>query len=287
MAISTRGALINSYKHFFIAVDSFENRLLKGRMFHESMEEAAAFSCLTELVVTLERLFDKLQYPMKSVQQRSFNRKLTEAFPGEIPHQIRNTGKDRKGTLSNFLLQVKYRFYASWQGEVTDLSDGSGISFASLIELMDYLGERLGGIDRERGAGCSRQVGSSSGLCDGRYVVEGNPASPAVEGLPVFVNGYQIKEVIESMAMPFLKGEMNHMIPITLQVAAEGVEFETFIVRVLFKRNGTWQGTIGWREKRIQVSFRSFLEILLLIHEAVNQRELCFGIEADQSNSEI
>jgi len=287
MSILTRGALINSYKHFFIAVDSFENRLLKGRIFHESMEEAAAFGCLTELVVTLESLFDKLHYPMKSVQQRSFNRKLTTAFPGEIPHESRNTGKDRKGTLRNFLLQVKYRFYASWQGEVTDLSDGSGISFVSLIELMDYLDERLGEFDRERGAGCGRQVWSPSGLCDGRYVIEVDPAGPAVGALPIFINGYQIKEVIESMALPFLKGEMNHMVPITLQVAAGGVVFETFIVRVLFKRNGTWQGTIGWREKRIQVSFRSFLEILLLIHEAVNQRKLCFRIEANQLNSKI
>lgn len=66
MSILTRGALINSYKHFFIAVDSFENRLLKGRIFHESMEEAAAFGCLTELVVALESLFDKLQYPMRA-----------------------------------------------------------------------------------------------------------------------------------------------------------------------------------------------------------------------------
>ena len=43
----------------------------------------------------------------------------------------------------------------------------------------------------------------------------------------------------------------------------------TFVVRVLFRRNATWQGTISWKEKRCQVSFRSFMELLLLMHEAV------------------
>jgi len=38
---------------------------------------------------------------------------------------------------------------------------------------------------------------------------------------------------------------------------------------VLFRRNSTWQGTVGWKEKRCQVSFRSFMELLLLMHEAV------------------
>ena len=43
----------------------------------------------------------------------------------------------------------------------------------------------------------------------------------------------------------------------------------TFTVQVTYRQNATWQGTICWKEKRGQVSFRSFLEMLLLMQEAV------------------
>ena len=46
-------------------------------------------------------------------------------------------------------------------------------------------------------------------------------------------------------------------------------EKATFTIQVQFRQNATWQGTICWKEKRGQVSFRSFLEMLLLMQEAV------------------
>lgn len=52
----------------------------------------------------------------------------------------------------------------------------------------------------------------------------------------------------------------------------------TFIIHVQFRRNATWQGTIQWVESQKQQSFRSTLEMLRLIDEALED-----GSEAHDS----
>ena len=43
----------------------------------------------------------------------------------------------------------------------------------------------------------------------------------------------------------------------------------TFAVRVMFRRNASWQGSITWLEGNRQESFRSVLELLLLMNSAL------------------
>ena len=45
----------------------------------------------------------------------------------------------------------------------------------------------------------------------------------------------------------------------------------TFAVRVLFRQNATWQGSVTWMEKNQEESFRSVLELLLLMNSAVSK----------------
>ena len=73
------------------------------------------------------------------------------------------------------------------------------------------------------------------------------------------------------MLDPMPEGEMQKRIilPRSFQVAVGNVSRATFVVRVLFRENATWQGTVTWKEKRRQVNFRSFMELLLLMYEAV------------------
>ena len=42
----------------------------------------------------------------------------------------------------------------------------------------------------------------------------------------------------------------------------------TLAVRVLFRQNASWQGSITWLDKRQEMSFRSVLELLLLMDSA-------------------
>ena len=42
----------------------------------------------------------------------------------------------------------------------------------------------------------------------------------------------------------------------------------TFSVRVMFRQNASWQGTLCWLEKNREESFRSVLELMMLIDSA-------------------
>ena len=43
----------------------------------------------------------------------------------------------------------------------------------------------------------------------------------------------------------------------------------TFLVRVLFRQNASWQGSIQWLDGKASRPFRSLLEMILLINEAL------------------
>lgn len=47
----------------------------------------------------------------------------------------------------------------------------------------------------------------------------------------------------------------------------------TFTIKIQFQRNATWQGTISWAEGGKTQNFRSELEMLKLMMEAVSANE--------------
>jgi len=54
------------------------------------------------------------------------------------------------------------------------------------------------------------------------------------------------------------------------QSAPEGQK-STFEITVRFRQNATWQGQIFWAEKNVRQNFRSVLEMLKLMDEALNE----------------
>lgn len=47
----------------------------------------------------------------------------------------------------------------------------------------------------------------------------------------------------------------------------------TFTVRILFRQNASWQGTISWLNHQQENHFRSVLELILLMHSALTTEE--------------
>ena len=48
---------------------------------------------------------------------------------------------------------------------------------------------------------------------------------------------------------------------------------ETFVIEVQYQQNATWQGTIEWLNKKKTRNFRSALEMLKLMEEALGEEE--------------
>ena len=51
----------------------------------------------------------------------------------------------------------------------------------------------------------------------------------------------------------------------------------TFYLRVLFRQNASWQGTVRWAETKQEVPFRSVLELLLMMDSTIPKEELLHG----------
>lgn len=51
-------------------------------------------------------------------------------------------------------------------------------------------------------------------------------------------------------------------------------DLATFTVRVLFRQNASWQGSVVWQEGRQEESFRSVLELLMLMHSALSMEKV-------------
>lgn len=49
---------------------------------------------------------------------------------------------------------------------------------------------------------------------------------------------------------------------------------QAFFIRIKFRQNNCWQGSIQWLEGQKTQSFRSLLEMILLINEALEKTDL-------------
>ena len=47
----------------------------------------------------------------------------------------------------------------------------------------------------------------------------------------------------------------------------------TFSVRVIFRQNASWQGSVTWLEEEKEENFRSVLELVLLMHSATSPED--------------
>lgn len=58
--------------------------------------------------------------------------------------------------------------------------------------------------------------------------------------------------------------------PEAVDETARSGKLATFALRVLFRQNASWQGSLAWYEGKREESFRSVLELLLLIDSALH-----------------
>ena len=103
----------------------------------------------------------------------------------------------------------------------------------------------------------------------------GEVSHPAVKDRFFFENEFQLLDHLELMLgeRPADVQDDSVITPRQGSVCRGTIGPMTFLVRVLFRRNNTWQGTVCWKEKGEQASFRSFLELLIMVDSAVRRAD--------------
>ena len=112
-----------------VCVDSYENGVLKGQMYHDSVEPVC-FESLSQFLIKMEEMQEELQQTQAATQIRKFT-PVSEHLDGATPDT-----KIRRGAKATFEIQVIFRQHTSWQGVVGWLEQGKQERFRSALELI-------------------------------------------------------------------------------------------------------------------------------------------------------
>jgi len=114
---------------------------------------------------------------------------------------------------------------------------------------------------------------SQSGILRGRFYNRFLKEGKAFRCLTEFLHG--MEQTLDSMDFPKSFTAQRTFAPIPVEdPQSPGSQIQkgqqaTFAVRVLFRQNATWQGSVTWLEGRQEQSFRSALELIFLINSAL------------------
>ena len=132
-----------TYRNLRLCVDSYENRILAGRLYYAGLESGSVvFHSFVDLLVRMESLLDEANFPQSYTARRVFV-PLPEGHPGRgAPESAGQTGK-----LATFVVRILFRQHASWQGSVTWLEGKGEQNFRSVLELVLLMDSALGGYE--------------------------------------------------------------------------------------------------------------------------------------------
>ena len=116
-----------------------------------------------------------------------------------------------------------------------------------------------------------------SGVLSGRFYNAYLDSGVAFQSLTQFL--VEMERALDSMEFPRSFTAARTFAPVPCgRTAAPGIDFccgarATFAVRVIFRQNASWQGSVLWLEGEREQSFRSVLELILLMDSALNQKD--------------
>ena len=120
----------NAYRTTVVCVDSYDEHVLRGRLYNQHQPEGIAFRSVMEFLLRMEDLLDDMHFPQSFSAVRSFGAppERTAASPPAAERQ--------EGQRATFAVRVLFRQNASWQGSLTWLEEGKEESFRSVLELL-------------------------------------------------------------------------------------------------------------------------------------------------------
>ena len=132
-----------------VCIANTENGEISGRFYHCYKEEPVAFANVVELLTKAERLFDGISFPQASTETRRFDTKKSEGT-----RKIYNVQRPRKsveqteiiqytGDIATFVVWVKFRQNATWQGESIWMEKGRKETFENTLELIAQIDKTL------------------------------------------------------------------------------------------------------------------------------------------------
>lgn len=118
------------YKITTICIDSYDNRILSGRLYNPFFENGYYFRSTMELLKKMDLLLTQMNLPQAFTQNKVFL-PVKDVDLGNPPRDTMQKGKS-----ATFTVSVLFRQNVSWQGFVTWSEGKREKSFRSVLELL-------------------------------------------------------------------------------------------------------------------------------------------------------
>ena len=120
-----------------ICVDDRKQGDISGRLYHCYTQQEILFSNIVELLRHVEALYDSIAFPQASTKARSFG-KIEENVRVEYPVKVVSQEEfmEYRGAVGTFLLFVKFRQHATWQGEVYWVEQDEKKYFSNVLDFV-------------------------------------------------------------------------------------------------------------------------------------------------------
>ena len=114
-----------------------------------------------------------------------------------------------------------------------------------------------------------------NGILSGRFFNPYLDSGQSFQSLTQFLQ--MMEKTLNHMALPSAFTATRTFAPPPVhdpdppEVKEQTGKLSTFAIRILFRQNASWQGLVTWMEGRQEQSFRSALELILLMDSALSQ----------------
>lgn len=132
-----------------VCVDRMDSEQLTGRVYSQYLTDPVVFRDITDFLMQMEDVFDKLDFPRAFQRKRTFSTAEPElpALPAKKQEPARIYMEaayvDRmKGEVMTFLVWVATRQNSSWQGWIDWLDGSPKVDFDSALELIRLIDNR-------------------------------------------------------------------------------------------------------------------------------------------------
>lgn len=144
-----------------LCIDGRSDGDYNGRVYNQYHEEPVRFWGMLDAFRCAEFFLDRMDFPQRSTVPRSFRkREIVSCDYGKRParEEIMSNLENKKGEEGTFIVQVKYRQNATWQGQVVWAEENKKMYFRSALELLRLIDDAL----REDGKASSPEEDGSA-----------------------------------------------------------------------------------------------------------------------------
>lgn len=131
-----------------ICIDDRVDGDYKGRLIEPYGAGTQLFFETADLLLQMDELYDRWNYPQKAMRSRSFIRRTETVLPVNIRkgdfHMNMKKVQESRGKKGTFIVQVQYRQNATWQGQVVWAEENRKEYFRSALELLKLIDSAMG-----------------------------------------------------------------------------------------------------------------------------------------------